>query len=654
MPSNKEAPAADVEQDELDQDEREREREREREQPRASREAKDDQSPLSAEPKRPAKKAKPKARTRTVREFQEPIPSREDEQRREDFEGDGHPEFDDESPLSAMADAQLAMTHVSRVGPGTGQGWAGGMNYDHGDGRGPQPVSKGPVGTFQKTKDLFEVVIAEAGGGRYRFVSRGEPPIEENLPGPPLPLPMEAQGRPLPQQAPMQDDRGEDDGYGGGGRWGQHRQPDPIDSMDPEVGIAPEELQQSSINGWFQNGANGRWLFYYNGVPGRPPRGSRPPAPAAGFGAAAAMTAGMYDHSGDDRLSRLEKMFEKLVEGGPTKADPRLERLERLLEEKKGNDAFATMMANQMTIANNAAVESQKQREHEYKMADLTAKADEAERKARIAADAEAFKKTRELEIEAIKAKADADKHSATKSAEAAEANAKAMIASNERIAQIQADANKQVLAAMSSARADANPIDTLTKGMEIAGNLMGGKSTAAEITTAISGAAERMIPAMADAYVAVRTNNPGAPGAPGVGGSSDDEMVGRFVTLIVTLYHKGTPPAEVPRYIGASCIVSGFDAAKLEPMLAMGTPTVIGAFLEDAAAKAQDENYKKKLLDAKAALTSAEGKLWFQGVRSAFAQARKGTVTAAPAAPQIPAGAGPSNPNGGPTPGKN
>ena len=35
-----------------------------------------------------------------------------------------------------------------------------------------------------------------------------------------------------------------------------------------------------------------------------------------------------------------------------------------------------------------------------------------------------------------------------------------------------------------------------------------------------------------------------------------------------MTLYHKGTPPNEVPKFVGSACIVSGFDASKLDPLI--------------------------------------------------------------------------------------
>ena len=596
-----------------------------------------DQSPLAAEPKRPAKKAKQK-RTRTVREYEERVP--EPEHPRDDHPHDGGGDADgatyDESPLAAMADAQLAMTHVSRVGPGTGPGWVGGMNFDWGDGRGPQPVSKGPVGTYQKTGDLFSVVIGEAGGGRFRFVTKGQPPVEETLPGPPLPLPMENQGQPQPQRGaygpdPRHDER-DDRGY-------DQRPADPVEGMDPDVGVAPEELAQSSLNGWYQNGRTGYWQFFANGQPVRPPRGSRPPVAAPGFGGAVGIAPGMYDHSGDDRLSRLEQLVQKMADGGG-KSD--YEKIERLFAEKKGNDALASMMANQITMANNAAIQAQAARDHEFRMLQERVKVEEADRKAKAAVDATAATEIKKLELEAIKTKAEADKEVAKENAKTAQANSTAMLASQERIAKIQADANAQVLQAMTGASDKRDPVELLTRGMEIAAAAAGGKSAAAEITTAVAGAAERMIPAVADAVVAIKTQN--AQGGGGGGGSpADDDMVGRVVGLIAMLHSKGTPPIEVPKFIGSACFVSGFDATKLDPFITIGTPAAISAYLEMAASKATDEVNRKKMLDAKEVLSSESGKKWFAEVRQAFLAARGKGAAPPPPPPQI-SGNGPAN----------
>ena len=585
-----------------------------------------DQSPLAAEPRRTKKARPPKQAMRTVREFQEPVPE-------EIGEGQEHerphgPEFVDESPLSDMAESQLAMCHVSRVGPGNGQGWVGGMFYDYGDGRGPVAISKGPVGTFQKTADLFDVVVAEAGGSRYRFVSRGQAPVEETLPGPPKPLPMEQGSAPPP---------GFPNGAMPNARGGFDREPfvdqgpplDPFDrpDFDPELGVAPEELPpspQSGINGFQFNAATGRWIFYVNGIASKPPRGSRPPAfpgmpGAAGFGVGGFID----DHSVDPRIERLEKE----ILGNKESATDKLLRevLTELRESRKEKpeSTFATMFSNQMQMQTNAFNEAQRQRAHELEMAKVKAAADEVERKAKIAAEVASAEKLKTLELEAIKAKADADKERAKYDAEAAKENARAMVASNERIATIQADANKQVLAAVTSVHKN-NDAQLLKEGMQLAADVVGGKGTA----EVIAGSTERLISSAVDGYVqiqAMRTGqNGGGSGGSPEGGPSDDDMTARMVGLLVKMAHKKAPPEAVILAIGGACDVSGFPATKLDPLITLGTPAVVGTYLDSAAAKAVDEGNKKKFLEAKALITSPEGAAWFNSVKAAWGAKRK------------------------------
>lgn len=443
-----------------------------------------DQSPHAAEPVRRAKPRQQAKRKVVEREYEENVPQGEDDR----SQGDAHqdhptPEFVDESPLSALAESTLAMAHVSRVGPGTGPGWTGGMFYDFGDGMGPQPVSKGPVGTFQKTKDLFEVVVAEAGGGRYRFVTKGQPPYEETFPNPPLPLPMERQGGggrpplPFPNGAAPNGRGGFDRGGQGPfldeGFQDQGPQPEPWDdpNFNPEEGVEPEAFQQNQLNGWYRGGPYNRLIYYRNGVPSRPPRGSRPPAALINGGGAAGLDTydpGAYDHSGDDRISRLEKLVEQALQKKEEKS------------ENSATNMMMTMMVKSMEDAKAA-------REHEFRMAQLRQGEEEKKANARAVAEAEAVKAKAASDLAIAQAKAAADQAIAAENAKAVQANATAAIQNAKEIATIQSQASQQVITAITNANKN-NDASLLMKGIELARDAFapGEKSTAAEVAEAI------------------------------------------------------------------------------------------------------------------------------------------------------------------------
>jgi hypothetical protein len=170
---------------------------------------------------------------------------------------------------------------------------------------------------------------------------------------------------------------------------------------------------------------------------------------------------------------------------------------------------------------------------------------------------------------------------------------------------------------------------------METAASLMGNKGTISELSQAAKDLGQTAV----DGWVAVKTLNAGGtPGTPGQPNPppSDDDLIGRFITLLVASFHKRIDPAQMPSIIGGACLVSNMDPAKLDPLLKLGSVTIVGALLEDQAKKAVDEGNKRKFTEAKAAITSPEGATWFNQVRAAYL-ARQGGQTQVPAAPAPP-----------------
>src|SRR3990167_605951 len=486
-----------------------------------------DQSPIASETVRRAPKRQPakKGQTRTVREYEEQVPEGEEQEDREGrHEG---PEFMDESAL--------AMCHVSRVGPGTGAGWVGGMFYDHGDGRGPQPVSKGPVGSFQKTKDLFDVVVSEAGGGRFRFVTKGQPPYEETFPNPPLPLPMEQQGQPrgYPNGA-MPNGRG---GFERGGfdqTWGQEQEyggnlppQDPFNApdYDPTIGVEPEAFTQTGLNGWFRGGPYNRILYYVNGQPSRPPRGAKPPvALLAGGAIHEGYDPGAYDHSdrGDDRIAVLEKKLEDALKD---KRDDRLDKIERLLTEKQSGGAMESMMTMMMKSMDDA----QKARDHEFRMMQERIKTEDKESKAKAASDATAAVATRQIDLQIAQARASADEKIAAANASILQANATAAMANAKEIAAITSASNDKMFTLMLSKTDHEGGLDkAIDRSIKIA-EMMGGNgktdNVAGEIAEAIQTATPALAKAGTDIAYAFKGYSPPPPSAQQPGPQSPPQI---------------------------------------------------------------------------------------------------------------------------------
>ncbi len=247
-----------------------------------------EKTPLDAAPQRRAKPRKPAKRRVVEREYDEDVPL-----------GDGGgavPEgvYRDDSPLNTIAAATQAMCEVSREGPGTGTGWIGRL-FDHEDGRGPQPVYYGRIGSFARTRQILERVQSEAGGGHFRFATAGQPVAFETLDGPPKLSPSDQEM--LARQRSrggghLQDESGflgrtRNDGgnfpflagIGDDGPSGQLPPQDPIQDFDPDQGLAPEDLVRGQLNGWQLDGATGRLFYYAGGIRANPPpQQRRPPA----------------------------------------------------------------------------------------------------------------------------------------------------------------------------------------------------------------------------------------------------------------------------------------------------------------------------------------------------------------------------------------
>ncbi len=597
-----------------------------------------DDSPLDAAP--PPKRRAPPKKRQASNEGQAPVQVEVVNQPPQ-AEIEEELKYEDDSPLDALAEAATAMCEVSREGPGTGNGWVG-RDFDYGDGRGPQKVHYGRINTFPRTRGLLEAVAQEAGGGRFRFATKGKPVAFETLPGPPIQLVSE-QGYP----------NGASPGSRGGfdrGQWEDDDRPvDPFDAMDPDVGIAPEEIAQNSLNGWYQNGRTGYWQFFVNGSPGRPPRGSKPPIPAAGFGAGAGM---LYDHSEDDRIAKLEAKLEakidKIIEGGATgRSSPlddflrsqaeREQRREEREEQRRQDEREARR--EQLAAEKEARMDDRERErerlaaEKETRREEIAAEKEREERRATADREARSEQRAREFEmantssknsVEMAKIKAEADKEIAKANAEILKAGSDAASRANERIIDV--------------VMKKSDDVGLLTKGMQIAADMAGGKSTAQAITDA----AEKLIPAAIDGYVQVRTMGSAGgcvSGAEGAVGASDDDMLGRMAGLLASLCSKQATPEIAVASIGAACSVSGFDVNKIDPLISIGTPATVAALLDVAAGKATDATNKQKMIDAKNMLQTDQGKSWFGALKSYYQAKRSGKPPA-----QIP-GPGPASP---------
>jgi chemotaxis protein histidine kinase CheA len=628
-----------------------------------------DQSPIAAETaaRKPATRRgrPPKAQaTRTVREYVEPVPAADQEQGQSQDEESF--EFVDESPLSVMAESAVAECHVERVGPGKGEGWGPGMAFDFGDGRGPVNLSTGPVGRFGLTADLLDRVVDEVGGARFKFIRQGKAPYEQVLPGPPQEfLPMERRNQPYPNGAMP--------GPGGGfsrrpspnGGFGfpeenvQQEQTDPFQApdYDPTMGVPAEQLQsaQAGLNGFYRGGPYNQVLYYVNGVPTRPPRGLRAPAalfaPTAGAGFGG-IDPSVYDHSQDQAPKsdpEVKELLRILVAGMNKPAvDPMggmVETMRVQLEADRARWERENTVAERRAADEKAAAERKAAAEKEA--ADRKAAADEAERKARW----ESEREQRANEFKVMMARLDREKDVAEtnqgNSVRIAEINAAAekdkaaaAVASVERMANIQSQASQQVIAAITGAANKGDPIATFSRGMEVAGNLMGNRGTIGEL----SQAARDLVPTVVDGVVAIKTMNaqaaanPGTPGQPAAA-TTDDDMIGRFIALLIASFHKRVDPAIMPTVLGGACVAANYQIEKLDPILKIGTPGIIAAYLQAAADKAVDEGNKKRMLDAKALISSPEGSAWFNQVKAALTSKQGGQ---APLPPQIQ---GPSAP---------
>lgn len=612
------------------------------EHPQAPRQEPVDQSPIGAEsvqrraPKKPAKAPQ----MRTVREYKEPLPAADAS---EDPEAGF--EFVDESPLSAMAEASIAECHVLRVGPGKGVGWGPGMAFNFNDGRGPVPLSTGPVGNYQMTKDLYDKITADVGGALFRFIRKGHPPFEQTLPGVPQEfLPMERQqGGGWPNGAATGpnggfDRRPADEGWGAPERAPLDPSEDP--DYDPEVGIAPEEVQQSLLNDWQLNGVTGRWVYYVNGVPSRPPRHKRRPpvhlANPAGFGG----DPSMWDHA-------------------ETKGDPEMKEILKILVsrlDKPATDPMASV-ANMMRVQleadkarwekENQAAERKAQAEKEA--AERKASADALEAQARWETDKE--QRANEFKIMMARLDKEAEKAEASKNndveiakinAQAEKDKAAAAVASAEKMTQIQADANAQVLQAVTGAvnKADTTPL--FIKGMETAATMMGNKGPAGgpEWVDALTRAGETLIPHAADAVAKVRASKPPAENPPTA--PSDDDMLVRFLGLIATYAAKGMSPEVVRQHLGTAFMVSGLDAdpekkKKIMLNLRMATPGILAGMLEKHSSGFKNQAVKQTWDSARGFLGTDAGKAWFEAIKAELFPPRPQALPAPPVAPSLP-----------------
>ncbi len=359
----------------------------------------------------------------------------------------------------------------------------------------------------------------------------------------------------------------------------------------------------------------------YSATPGAPSYSAYPPPPFYGpqpgytpFSPYAPEPHVNNNDDGDEEKARLraeladvqrQREFERLERSYDDKLSRLVDEIRDLKSDRRsGGGDFGTMLIAMM--------------DQQFKQSQLAAqeraRADEARWQAERA-DRDAREK-REASLLQLQMSAFKDSSAANSSA--------AM-----EVAKAHAGANDKVMEILAKRSDDVGLVE---RGMRLATEAASNKSAVAEGIAA----AREIIPAVVEGVVQVKSLNAGQP--PAGGGVSDDDMIARMAALLAKLCIKQAAPEIAVATIAGACDVSGFDVAKLDPLIAIGTPSTCAILLENAASKAVDENNKKKMLEAKNLLLTDAGGQWFKSLRSVYLN-RRGV---AQPVPQV-AGPGPA-----------
>jgi hypothetical protein len=569
------------------------------------------------------------------------------------------------SPLDADADAQLATVEVDRIGPGEGQGWVQ-RSFDYGDGRGAQPVSYGRVGSFPDDAGIYERVQSLVGGGQYRFVRAGKKPVAKVLGGVPLPLPSEQASGPAPSaRGGFDREPFFEEGYQPQG----HR-PDPFEdpSFDPEVGIDPADVVQTSLNGWFRGGPYNRLMYFANGVPSRPPRGSRPPAallssPAVGVGDEGFNPA-IYDHGGSEAASQSRREWQREQE-----AARREEEKERRAEEQRRRDEERELRREEEARrrdeeAQRRADEKEERRRDEERRREEEARRREEE-KLRREEEREERRRDEERTREERRLQAESAKESARAQAEAVKEAAKLTADSAKETARIQAENNKLLFELMLKKTDGEGSADKIVdRSMRLAEIIQGGKpegNGASEIADAIKTAVPALAKAGTDvAYAWKGYPVPGQQAAPVLPGaapaapqlpnappaSSGPTPEARevaanlqLVGYLVQAWKVGMKP--LPSLLAHGTLAYGLtnSFSSIAQKVQIATPAlVVAEFEKGVAALGSPPMFAAHIPMVREMAASPDGVAWFQAFQQALRRQTQPVAAPAPEQPVAPA----------------
>jgi hypothetical protein len=327
-----------------------------------------------------------------------------------------------------------------------------------------------------------------------------------------------------------------------------------------------------------------------------------------------------YDHSGDDRVSKLERLVEKLVE--KIDNNPRAEqdslRWEKEMETRR-----------EERERDRERREEERERLREDRERDREARVDAT----RLAADA--AKAQSDAARAVAVAQAEATKEVAKLQADAMKINATASVDAAREMAKAQADNSKQLVSILLQKTDSGSEFDrSLDRALKISGMLGGEKS---EIERALSIGRE-MIPTLtqgvADIVNTYRGNAPGQGngGAPALGAEETQKAIPVFGALL-KMCAAGAPPDRVPFALAVACETSGADLPKIRDLIVAAGADGISAWIDSMGPKVTSEEMKARLADAKALVTSAEGRAWIQAAQQALRDSMVKQV-AGPAAP--------------------
>lgn len=625
MPSNHDRAAAPTEADERDFDEL----------PPAP-------SPLDEEPSRrvPPKKKKP-ARTKVTVETAPADEEQERGEHRAEDEGSpsSEPQFEDDSPLDADAAAVTSMCEVDRVGPGQGPGWDG-RNY-HG-----VPVSYGRVGTFPRTRGVYERVQELVGGGEYRFVTKGKAPVFKILPGAPKPLPGEEDQR-FGSLGGMNGGAGGPFHIGGGGPLpflgAPPLEPDPLegDGVSMEIPATPDR-SQGGLDGFVYHAASNGWHYYQDGRRVPIPRGMRPPA-LPGAGPVGAFNPGMYDHGAESgEVAELRRELKELREA---KTNPM--------------ESFLAMMQAQMEDRRLKLEEDKVRMEAEREERKEAAKAT-------AAAQVEALRAQAEAQKAAALAQAEASKEVARLQADAMKANNSSAVEAAREMAKLQQNASDNLIRVLMTKQEDGG-IDKMFERFATFQDLLGGGGKPSNAATEISDAIKTVIPSLAEsvrdtmyAYKGLPIPGPGgaqAPADPGQvtgqpGAAPNAQSLGeagqymQLVGYLANAMKAGMKPA--PSTLANGCLAFNLHPkwAEVRAVVVQVTPEqvceLVGQTIKQGGLQGQ-KHFQEFESFVRGTVLTPSGRQWIAQLQEALrAQIAKeqqaAAVAAAPPPPQVAA----------------